>query len=91
MAAQTRERNSAITAPPPLPPQRHNLRTFGHVDFVHKAGDDMAALNVKVVVGAVDVGRDDAGEMAPVLLVVGAGEIEGSGSMTRRASRRRLC
>lgn len=37
-----------------------------------EAGDDVAVLDGKVVMRAVDVGGDDGGEIAPVLLGVGA-------------------
>lgn len=51
---------------------RHTAhRTFGLVDFVDKAWDHVPALNVKVVVRTVDVGWNDAGKVAAILLVVG--------------------
>ena len=47
---------------------------LGEVALVDEAGDDVAALDVEGVVGAVDVGGDDGGELAAVLLVVEAVE-----------------
>ena len=45
---------------------------LGQVALVDEAGDDVAVLDGEVVVRAVDVGGDDGGEVAPVLLGVGA-------------------
>ena len=45
---------------------------FGQVALVDEAGDDVAVLDGEVVVRAVDVGGDDGGEVAAILLGVGA-------------------
>ena len=44
--------------------------TPGQVCFVDQPRNHVAILHVKVVVGAVNVGRDDARELAAMLLVV---------------------
>jgi len=45
---------------------------FGLVAFVDQPGDDVSVLDGEIVMRAVDVGGDDAGEVASVFLVVGA-------------------
>jgi hypothetical protein len=45
---------------------------LGQVALVDETRDDVAVLDGEVVVRAVDVGGDDGGEVAPVLLSVGA-------------------
>ena len=46
------------------------IHTFCDVGLVNEAGDDMAILDVEIVVGAKDVGRDHTREFAAMLLLV---------------------
>lgn len=47
--------------------------TFGQVDLMDKPWQDVAVLNVEVVMWPEDVGGNDGGEAAAVLLKVGPG------------------
>lgn len=52
---------------------RDSERTLGEKALVYEAGNDVAILEVVVVVRSKDVGRDGGGEVAAKLLVVRAG------------------
>ncbi len=45
--------------------------TFGDVTLVNQSRDHMTVLQVEVVMGTIDICRYDAGECAPMLVVVG--------------------
>jgi hypothetical protein len=47
-------------------------RTLSVVDLVDQPRDDVAILNVEIVMWTIDVGGNDASELTPVLLVIGS-------------------
>lgn len=59
--------------PPKKPPGSPATLTFGQVDLVDEPRQDVAVLDVEVVVGPEDVGGNDGGEASAVLLGITPG------------------
>ena len=64
--------NELAEGSPGAPNREGGVVLLGQVALVDETRDDVAVLDGEVVVRAVDVGGDDGGEVAPVLLSVGA-------------------